>query len=105
MDNKPTDNTAQSQPIQPAQTPAPIVHHKVTVVAFVLTILAWVTLPLHYVISAGLCIIGLALSIFAVRKNSGNSRNLALVSLVAAAVLLAVYAIIWGSLFYIMLSY
>jgi uncharacterized membrane protein len=100
MDNMPTDNNA-PQPAKPARAQ----HHKLTLAAFVITVLAWVSLPLQYVVSICLCIIGLALAIIGVRQPRGGSRNLALVTLVAAGVLLLVYVIFWSALLYFTFSY
>jgi uncharacterized membrane protein len=100
MDTMPTNNTAPQQ-----QKPAQAQHHKLTIAAFVITVLAWVSLPVQYVVSICLCIIGLALAVLGVRQPRGGSRNLALITLVASGVLLLVYAVFWGALLYVTLSY
>lgn len=107
MDIQPTDNIAQVQAAeQPAQAKkAPAQHHKLTLAAFVITVLAWVAIPVHYVVSIGLCVLGLVLAVIGLRQPRGGSRNLALVTVVAGAVLLAVYAIFWSALIYLTFHY
>jgi CHASE2 domain-containing sensor protein len=100
MDIKPIDSAEQ----QPAKAQAKQ-HHKLTIAAFVATVLAWVTLPLHYLVSICICVIGLAMAIIGIRQPRGGSRNLALVTTVAAGVLLLVYAIFWAAMLFIALKY
>ncbi len=101
METKPIEKAAEPA----ATTAAKQQRHKLTVAAFVVTVLAWVTLPLHYLVSLCLCVVGLALAIFGVRQPRGGSRNLALVTTVAAGVLLLVYAIFWAAMLFIAIKY
>jgi hypothetical protein len=100
MENKPTDTAVQEQ-----QSVAPHNHHTLTIAAFILTVLAWVTIPFQNIVSMCFAVIALALAIIGIRQPRGGSRNLAVVSLVAAAVLLLVYAIFWIALLYITVSF
>jgi hypothetical protein len=100
--NIPTEKTEQAHP---AEKVAASKHPKLIVAAFVITVLAWVTLPLQYVLSLCLCVVGLAFAVVGIRHSHGGMRNLALFTLVASGVLLLVYAVFWGALLYVTLSY
>lgn len=68
------------------------------VAAFVVTVAAWVLLPLYYPGALGGGILALILSILALRQPRGAWRNLALVTTVASSVLLLILAIFWTAL-------
>lgn len=70
--------------------------HWPSTVAFVLTLLGWVALPLNEVATLVFGVAGLVMSVVALRQPRGAWRNLALVSIVASAVLLLVLALFWG---------
>lgn len=72
------------------------------VISFVITALAWIALPLSEIATLVLGIAGLITSIFALRQPRGAWRNLTLVALVAAAVLLLVLIIFWGGILYVL---
>ena len=67
-----------------------------------ITALAWIALPLSEIATLVLGIAGLITSIFALRQPRGAWRNLTLVALVAAAVLLLVLIIFWGGILYVL---
>lgn len=66
--------------------------------SFVVTIIAWICLPLWYPGALVGGIVGVVLSILALRQRRGGWRNLALVSIVASSVLLLVLAVFWSAL-------
>lgn len=72
------------------------------VISFVITALAWIALPLSEIATLVLGIAGLITSIFALRQPRGAWRNLTLVALVAAAVLLLVLIIFWVGILYVL---
>lgn len=72
------------------------------VISFVITALAWIALPLSEIATLVLGVVGLITSIFALRQPRGAWRNLTLVALVAAAVLLLVLIIFWGGILYVL---
>lgn len=72
------------------------------VISFVITALAWIALPLSEIATLVLGIAGLITSIFALRQPRGAWRNLTLVALVAATVLLLVLIIFWGGILYVL---
>lgn len=103
MDNNiPLEKTEQEQPVEKVAINK---SSKLVVAAFVITVLAWVCLPLQYALSLCLCVVGLAFAIVGMNRQRGGSRTLALVTLVASGVLLLVYAVFWGALFYITYNY
>lgn len=73
-----------------------------SVAAFVVTVLAWVALPLNYGVALGGGAVALVLSIIALRQRRGAWRNLALVSIVASVVLLLVLAIFLAGIFLVL---
>lgn len=66
--------------------------------AFLLTLVGWICLPYNEFAALAGATAGLILSLVALRQRRGAWRNLALVSLVAAAVLLLVLVLFWGGI-------
>lgn len=101
-ENTPQENV-NTTPQEPEKEPR---HSRgvLSVIAFVVTVLAWVALPLYYVVALGGSVVAVILSILALRQPRGAWRNLALVSIVASAVLLLVLAIFLSGLA-VLLSY
>lgn len=69
-----------------------------SVTAFLLTLVGWICLPYNEFAALAGAAAGLILSLVALRQRRGAWRNLALVSLVAAAVLLLVLVLFWGGI-------
>lgn len=93
-------NTTADQKETKATAPRP---RRVTlaILAFVVTVIGWILLPLTYQITIGAGVLGIILSILALRQPRGGWRNLALVSLVASSVLLLVMAVFAVVLYYL----
>ncbi len=96
-DNRPVHKPEQQQkPEKPEKTrparPWP------SVTAFLLTVVGWICLPYNEFAALAGAAVGLILSLVALRQRRGAWRNLALVSLVAAAVLLLVLVLFWGGI-------
>lgn len=92
------------QPESPQQEEAPAPRPRrltLAVIAFVVTVAAWIFLPVYYPAALGGGIAALVLSVLALRQPRGASRNLALVSLVASAVVLLVLAVFWSAIYYV----
>ena len=105
-ESKPVAVTDEAAPqgVVEAATPASECQPKKwpAVISFVITALAWIALPLSEIATLVLGIAGLITSIFALRQPRGAWRNLTLVALVAAAVLLLVLIIFWGGILYVL---
>ncbi|MGN1251388.1 MAG: hypothetical protein ACI4US_00740 [Muribaculaceae bacterium] len=99
---KPAQAAADEAPAaQPEAVPAARPAKKwAAVISFVITVLAWVALPFNEVATLVLGVAGLITSIIALRQPRGAWRNLTLVAIVAAAVLLLVLAIFWGGILF-----
>lgn len=69
-----------------------------SVTAFLLTLVGWICLPYNEFAALAGATAGLILSLVALRQRRGAWRNLALISLVAAAVLLLVLVLFWGGI-------
>lgn len=77
-------------------------HRTKSIIAAVLALLAWVALPFSEVATLAFGIVALLSSIVALRQGRNIWRLLALVSLLAAAVLLLVLIIFWGGILYVL---
>lgn len=99
---KPAQAAADDAPAaQPEAAPAARPAKKwAAVISFVITVLAWVALPFNEVATLVLGVAGLIASIIALRQPRGAWRNLTLVAIVAAAVLLLVLTIFWGGILF-----
>ena len=96
-----TDEAAPQGAVE-AAAPASECQKWPAVISFVITALAWIALPLSEIATLVLGIAGLITSIFALRQPRGAWRNLTLVALVAAAVLLLVLIIFWVGILYVL---
>lgn len=92
--------TAEAVPAGKATAPRPR-RATLAILAFVVTVIGWILLPLTYKITIGAGILGVILSILALRQPRGGWRNLALVSLVASSVLLLVMVVFSIALYYL----
>lgn len=101
--DKPEAEVPEVKPAQAAADEAPAARPAkkwAAVISFVITVLAWVALPFNEVATLVLGVAGLITSIIALRQPRGAWRNLTLVAIVAAAVLLLVLAIFWGGILF-----
>lgn len=98
-----TTPTAQTHAVGPdIKTSAPRPRRAtLAIIAFVVTVIGWILLPLSYQATIGAGLLGLILSILALRQPRGGWRNLTLVSLVASSVLLLVMVVFAIALYYI----
>lgn len=71
----------------------------VAIAAFLVTLVAWLTLPLSYWLSMALALAGLVLAIIGLRQARRCWHNLSLTVLVAAAVLLLVFIVFWAAIY------
>lgn len=105
-ESKPAAVTDEAAPQGAAEAAAPASEYQPkkwpAVISFVITALAWIALPLNEIATLVLGVVGLITSIFALRQPRGAWRNLTLVALVAAAVLLLVLIIFWGGILYVL---
>ncbi len=66
---------------------------RMATIGAVLTLIGWLTMMLNPWVSLGATILGLILSIIGVRIPQSPRRNIAITSIIAAAVLLVVFAL------------
>lgn len=84
--------------LAPSPAPAPgrafLQPHALAVTSGVATILAWLSLYLSGWLSLGLCAVAIVAGAFACRQPRGNSRNLAITSIITSGVLFLVLAVV-----------
>lgn len=99
-DNTYTDNTTPNA--SPSASPSKYTaRRRLAIVGFFLVLAGWLTMMVNEWVSIGATVVGLIFSIVGVRIPPGPARNFAITAIVAASVLILVYALFASILIFI----